>query len=94
VGDDNLMRRIDDLEFRWSKFNQKYELLRWFEPEKGEKEYCIVIAFFDKTSDGCEIRFVGKRPFEVEKDETVWSMLKYGQAIVDAECSLDWEVNH
>ena len=81
------MKRIDDLEFRWSGTNDKYELIQWF--KEGDKSFCMVIAFFDKTCDGCEIRLIGKRPFNVENNELVWAMFKYGQAIVDAEIILE-----
>ena len=81
------MKRIDDLEFRWSTTNDKYELVKWL--KEDNQKYCIVIAFFDKTCEGCEIRFIGKRPFNVENNKLVWAMLKYGQTIVDAEVELD-----
>ena len=81
------MKTIFDLEFRFSIANNKYELVRWF--KDVNKRYCIVIAFFNKTSEGCDIEFIGKRPFETESDESVWALLKYGQSIVDAEIKLE-----
>ena len=76
-------KRIEDIEFRWSDINQKHELIQWSQTISTE-EYCIVIAFFDLGSEGCEIRFIGDRPFITGNSELVWNMLKYGQAIVDA----------
>ena len=86
------MKRINDIEFKYSELNKKYELVQWIKnEEKGE--FCIVIAFFNKGSDGCNIEFIGSRPFNSGESKTVWSMLKYGQTIVDADCELKWEIS-
>ena len=77
------MKTINNLEFRC--INEKFELVQWL----NNKEYCIAIALFNKTLEGYDIQFVGRRPFETGFGETVWAMLKYGQAIVDAEWELD-----
>ena len=58
--------RFRNIEFRWSKYNNKYELLRWYEDIPG-KEICYVIAFFDKGKEGYDLRTVGSRFFE-DKD--------------------------
>ena len=58
--------RFRNVEFRWSKYNNKYELLRWYEDIPG-KEICYVIAFFDKDKEGYDLRTVGSRFFE-DKD--------------------------
>ena len=58
--------RFRNVEFRWSKYNNKYELLRWYEDIPG-KEICYVIAFFDKGKEGYDLRTVGSRFFE-DKD--------------------------
>ena len=86
------MKRIDNLEFRYSGTNEKYELVRWIDSDP--KEYCIVIAFFNKESEGCSIEFIGGRPFDTGNKELVWSMLSYGQSIVDAEYELEYETKH
>ena len=100
------MKRIKDLEFRWSKHNKKYELVKWIlnDPtdhsvvytedgpkRKGDiKEYCYVIAFFDKGKEGCDIRFIGDRPFSPDINHVVmWELMRYGQQIVDAEVALE-----
>ena len=61
--------RFRNVEFRWSKYNNKYELLRWYEDIPG-KEICYVIAFFDKGKEGYDLRTVGSRFFE-DKDAFV-----------------------
>ena len=83
-------KRIYDIEFRWSPSSNIHELVQWFEGE-DYPEYCIVIAFFDEGSEGCDIRFVGDRPFNTGESETVWKMLRYGQSIVDAAVNLKEE---
>lgn len=84
------MKRIDDLEFRWSTVNEKFELVRWRQYEKykdGEpSEYCYTIAMWHKTSEGYDARFVGSRPFVYDEGIMfLWAMLEYGQRVVDAE---------
>jgi hypothetical protein len=65
--------RFRDIEFRWSKLNDKYELVKWQECEG--KEYCYVIAFFDKGSECYDMRTIGDRFFE---DKDAWVVGKYG----------------
>ncbi len=60
--------RFRNIEFRWSKCNNKYELVRWHECEG--KEYCYVIAFFDKGKEGYDMRTISSRFFE-DKDAFV-----------------------
>jgi len=79
--------RKQNLEFRWSEDNNRHEFIKWWS-KYGEEEYCIVIAFFDLSEESYEIKFVGKRPFEFENKDLLWSMLEYGQAVVDAEYKL------
>jgi len=57
--------RFRNIEFRWSNYNQKYELVKWYECDG--KEVCYVIAFFDKGKEGYDLRTVGSRFFE-DKD--------------------------
>ena len=76
-------KRINNLEFRWSETNHSHELVQWIKKD-GSKDFCIVVAFFRIDSEGCEISFVGRRPFDVGNDDLVWAMLKYGQSVVDA----------
>ena len=80
------MRRLDNLEFRYSSTNRVYELVQW------EGDTCIVIAFFRKSPDGCNIELIGDRPFKVEDKVLVWAMLKFGQTFVDAEWRLEDEL--
>lgn len=87
----NTYMRKDDLEFRWSDFNKRYELVRWFKKNNEDKEFCIVVATYYKKSEGYEISFVGYRPFQVDDEKLLWRMLKYGQDMCNAIFDLENE---
>lgn len=64
--------RFRNIEFRWSTLNKKYELVKWYKSKvEGceERDYCYVVAFFDKTKEGYDMRTVGDRFFE---DKDAW----------------------
>jgi len=61
--------RFRDVEFRWSEFNKKHELVRWYK-DSNDKELCYVVAFFDETKEGYDMRTVGDRFFE-DKDSFI-----------------------
>ena len=65
--------RFRNIEFRWSTCNKKHELIKWYRAEVDgceEREYCYVVAFFDKGKEGYDLRTVGDRFFE-DKDAFV-----------------------
>ena len=72
--------RFRKVEFRWSKYNNKYELVRWYE-DSLDKEYCYVIAFFDETKEGYDMRTVGDRFFE---DKDAWIVGKHAIEFLNA----------
>ena len=75
--------RFRDIEFRWSKINKKYELVKWYKAEvdgNEEREYCYVLAFFDATKDGYDMRTVGDRFFQ---DKDAWIVGKHGLAFLN-----------
>ena len=72
--------RFRKVEFRWSKYNNKYELVRWYE-DSLDKEYCYVIAFFDETKDGYDMRTVSDRFFE---DKDAWIVGKHAIEFLNA----------
>lgn len=70
----NLSLRKDNLELRWSSCNGQFEIVKWFQPQKGSKEqneWCIMIAsFVNINSDGeCDLKWCGRRPLELDKEE-------------------------
>ena len=64
--------RFRNIEFRWSKGNNKYELVRWYSHNSGES--CCVVAFFDRNKEGYDMRTIGDRFF---KDKDAWIVGKY-----------------
>jgi hypothetical protein len=83
--------RIEDLEFKPTEAVGKrdHAIVQWF-PREGEegKEYCCVVCFFRRGSEGYEIEFVGDRPFQVEKHDVLWNLMRFGQRVLDASFDL------
>jgi hypothetical protein len=76
--------RFRNIEFRWSTCNKKYELVKWYKAEVDgceEREYCYVIAFFDKEKECYSMRTVGDRFFE---DKDAWVVCKYALGFLNA----------
>ena len=71
--------RFRNIEFRWSKCNNKYELVRW--RQNTNSETCYVIAFFDKEKECYSMRTVGDRFFE---DKDAWVVGKYALEFLNA----------
>jgi len=71
--------RFRNIEFRWSKINNKYELVRWYTHDSGDS--CYVVAFFDKHKGGYDMRTVGDRFFE---DKDAWVVGKYALEFLNA----------
>jgi hypothetical protein len=76
--------RFRNIEFRWSKCNNSYELIKWYRAEVDaceEREYCYVVAFFDKGKEGYDMRTVGDRFFE---DKDAWVVGKHAIEFLNA----------
>jgi len=80
--------RFRNIEFRWSETNNKYELVQWYKgPQIKEtgtyeiKDYCCVVAFFDKGKEGYDMRTVGDRFFS---DKDAWVVGKYALEFLNA----------
>lgn len=54
--------RLNNIEFTYSSLNKSYELIKHC-PNDPESPYIIVIAFFEKDSEGYNMRTVGNRFF-------------------------------
>lgn len=72
------MRR-GDIEFRWSDCNNAHELVKWQTPERFGRT-CYVIAFFDRTQEGYNMRTIGDRFFE---DHDAWIVGKHALAFLN-----------
>ena len=71
--------RFRNIEFRWSKYNNKYELVKW--NEYPYSDTCYVIAFFDKEEECYSMRTIGDRFFE---DKDAFVVAKYGLEFLNA----------
>ena len=68
--------RFRNIEFRWSETNKKYELVKWYMghqiKETGTyeiKDYCCVVAFFDKDKEVYNMLTISSRFFD---DKDAW----------------------
>ena len=80
--------KFRNIEFRWSETNNKYELIQWYKaPQIKEtgtyefKDYCFVVAFFDKGKEGYDMRTVGDRFFS---DKDAWVVGKHAIQFLNA----------
>ena len=71
--------RFRNIEFRWSTYNKKHELVKWYKVE--ERNYCYVVALFDKDNEGYNMRTIGDRFFE---DKDAWVVGKYALEFLNA----------
>jgi len=55
--------KSNNIEFRWSDCNKKFELIQW------EGKTCFVIAFFDEDKEGWDMRTVGHRFFNAPQKD-------------------------
>lgn len=76
--------RFRNIEFRWSNCNNKYELVKWYPAQivgSTKEEYCYVVAFFNKHTEGYDMRTIGDRFFE---DKDAFVVAKYGLEFLNA----------
>jgi len=76
--------RFRNIEFRWSNWNKKYELVKWNNPTEDSffiDPTCYVIAFFDKTKEKYDMRTVSSRFFE---DKDAWIVGKHAIEFLNA----------
>ncbi len=71
--------RFRNIEFRWSTYNNKHELVKWYKVE--ERNYCYVIALFDKDNEGYNLKTIGDRFFE---DKDAWVVGKHAIEFLNA----------
>ena len=76
--------RFRNIEFRWSTYNKKHELVKWYKVEVDgceERNYCYVIALFDKDNEGYNMRTISSRFFE---DKDAWVVGKHAIEFLNA----------
>lgn len=65
--------------------NTTIDFIKWF--NTNEKPYCISIAYFVKTNEGYDLKFVGDRPFEHIDSEDLsvcWCALKMASNLLNS----------
>lgn len=65
--------------------NETINFVRWRTDESGRR-YCYSLAYFKRGSEGYDLTFVGRRPFEdISKEDVVniWSLLEMAQNVLD-----------
>lgn len=71
--------RIGNIEIRNYKglnidggVSNDYEIVQWVcnDISKDNRESCYVIAFVEKSSDGYNVRSVGRRPWELDDEDS------------------------
>lgn len=82
--------RVDDLEFRkafpiGNNVDYYYEIVKWQRPEDP---YCYTLLRWRMEKEQPDIQFVGNRPFEIDNQEVLWKLMKYGQDVIQAEYDL------
>lgn len=85
--------RIENLEVRsCNKYllsdgeHERAEIIEW-STNTAEKEVCATIANWDKGEERYNLRFVGSRPFYVDK-ELFMILAKLGQEVLDNEFNM------
>ncbi|REK64918.1 MAG: hypothetical protein DWQ49_01075 [Bacteroidetes bacterium] len=68
--------KLNNIEFRWSDCNQKWELVEWFERE-NDKPYCCVIAFLNFDKEGVYMKTIGMRCVQVKDHEALRIVTKH-----------------
>ena len=57
------------------------EIIKW-DTDTDKKEYCLVLAYWNKGNEGYNLQFVNGRPFDVDS-ELFMKLAKQGQQILD-----------
>lgn len=73
--------KLNNIEFRWSDYNQKWELVEWYERE-SDKPYCCVIAFLLFDKEGVYMKTVGMRYVDVKDHEALRIVTKHAMSFL------------
>ncbi len=80
--------RVDNLEFRRNDSSRSPEIVAWNTNDSLAGEFCYTLLWWKKDREGYYIEFVGARPLEIDDQASLLKMMKYGQAVLDAEFKL------
>jgi len=89
--------RIGDLELR-SRERETYitaDIIKWFYDKDNKRDYCIVIASWNKDDEGYELRFVGSRPMEFyDYWDNFGKLVKMGYEYLNEAFKQDFNPNY
>ena len=77
--------RFRNVEFRWCKFNEKYELVKWYKNNIGGIN-CYTLALFEKGKEGWDMRTIGDRFFE---DKDAWVVGKSAMSFLQGTFEIE-----
>ena len=77
--------RFRNVEFRWCKFNEKYELVKWYKNNIGGIN-CYTLALFEKGKEGWDMRTIGDRFFE---DKDAWVVAKSAMSFLQSTFEIE-----
>ena len=85
------LKRIGDIEARWSKSLGKepagyVEIVKW---ERPKDPYCFTLCYWKKDSEGWDMIGVGARMFEYDDSHKLFALCRYVQKIADADFELE-----
>ena len=79
--------RVENLEFiRNPNSERGPEIIQWGMHDGAPIRFTIL--FWRKDREGWHIEFVGSRPLEVDDQDVLFKIMRYGQAVLDAEFQL------
>jgi hypothetical protein len=64
--------------------NETIDFVKWY--DYHGKRACYSLAYWQETSEGYDLKFVGDRPFrdiEIEDLSTIWTALHLAQKVLD-----------
>lgn len=69
------------------------EIIRWYNYNDGEKEYCCVIAYYEISKEYVpSLKFVSDRPFSKDVDKDVfWQLAQLGNKILTSKMEREHE---
>ena len=81
--------RYEDLEFS-NMAGRHPEIVAWQSHEDSSRgeEFCYTLLWWKKDKEGYYIEYVGDRPLKFHDSGRLMKMMKYGQAVLDAEFRL------
>lgn len=77
-----------DLEFRQLGEGRKPEVVRW-KVGANDEWFCYTLCWWGKDKEGYNLEFIGSRPFEYDDIDTLWSLLRYADKVLQAQFELE-----